>query len=147
MVYHGNPGEEVRAMFEADQSLFKVLMDAVSNTVQQMLKDKHRVVPGIVCVLHPYGKELILNPHVHVLLTEGGLARSGVWVLVSFLGYGVLWRVWQCQLLSMVRRVLSWSVENRCLVDWLFVEYRAGFYVFAKCRVSKPRYIVGYVGR
>jgi hypothetical protein len=26
-------------------------------------------------VLHPYGKELNLNPHVHVLLTEGGLTK------------------------------------------------------------------------
>ena len=72
-------------MFEVDQSLFVVFMDAVSNTVQQMLKDKHRAVPGVVCVLHPYGKELNLNPHVHVLLTEGGLTRAGEWVSVSFL--------------------------------------------------------------
>ena len=40
--------EELRVKFEADPSLFKVLMDAVSNTMQQMLKDKHRAVPGIV---------------------------------------------------------------------------------------------------
>jgi len=72
-------------VFEVDQSLFVVFMDAVSNTVQQMLKDKHRAVPGVVCVLHPYGKELNLNPHVHVLLTEGGLTRAGEWVSVSFL--------------------------------------------------------------
>ncbi|MCL1976497.1 MAG: transposase [Candidatus Bathyarchaeota archaeon] len=58
--------KEIRVMFEADPSLFKVLMDAVSNTMQQMIKDKHRAVSGIVCVLHQYGKELNLNPHVHV---------------------------------------------------------------------------------
>ena len=39
------------------------------------------------------------------------------------------------------------SVENKCLFDRLFVEYRDGFYVFAKRCVSKPRLIVGYVGR
>jgi hypothetical protein len=44
--------EELRAVFEADQSLFKILMDAVSNIMQQMLKDKHRVVPGLfVCCI------------------------------------------------------------------------------------------------
>ena len=51
-------------------------------------------MPGIVCVLHPYGEELILNPHVYVLLTEGGLTKSGEWILVSFLEYGVLRRIW-----------------------------------------------------
>ena len=113
-------------------------IDAVSNTMQQMIKNKHRAVPGIVCVLHPYGKELSLNSHVHVLLTEGGLTKAGVWVSVSFLEYGVLRRIWQYQLLSMVKRVLPRSLENKCLVDWLFVEYRGGFYVFAKRCVSKP---------
>jgi hypothetical protein len=79
--------EELRVLFEADQSLFKVLMDAVSNTMQQMLKDKHRAVPGVVCVLHLYGGELILNSHVHVLLAEGGLSKAGEWGSVSFLEY------------------------------------------------------------
>jgi hypothetical protein len=57
-----------------------------------MIKDKPGAVPGIVCVLHPYGKELNLNPYVHVLLTEGGLTRAGEWVSVSFLEYGALRR-------------------------------------------------------
>ena len=114
--------------------------------MQQMLKDKRRVVPGIVCVLHPYGKELNLNPHVHVLLTEGGLTKVGEWVLVSFLD-GVLRRIWQYQLLLMVKRVLPRSVENKQLFDRLFREHKEGFYVFAKCRVSKPRLIAGCVGR
>ena len=139
--------EELRVKFEANQSLFKVLMDAVSNTMQQMLKDKHRAVPGIVCVLHPYGKELNLNPHVHVLLTEGGLSKAGEWVPVSFLEYGALRRIWQYQLLSMVRRVLPRSVENKCLIDRLFREHKDGFYVYAKRRVSKPRHIASYIGR
>ena len=138
---------ELRVLFEADQSLFKILMDAVSNTLQQMLKDKHGAVPGVVCVLHPYGKELNLNPHVHVLFTEGGLTKGGEWVPVSFLEYGVLRRIWQYQLLSMVRRVLPRSLENKRLIDRLFVEHKDGFYVYAKRRVSRPRLIAAYVGR
>jgi hypothetical protein len=45
--------EEFRAVFEADQSLFKVLMDAVSNTLQQMIKDKHGLFRGlfVCCIL------------------------------------------------------------------------------------------------
>ncbi|MDR2203124.1 MAG: transposase [Nitrososphaerota archaeon] len=38
-------------------------------------------------MLHPYGKMLILNPYVHVLLTEGGLTKAGEWVSFSFLEY------------------------------------------------------------
>jgi hypothetical protein len=45
-----------------------------------------------------------------------------VWVCVSFLEYGVLRCIWQYQLLTLVRCVLSRFLENRCLVDWLFRE-------------------------
>ncbi|MCL1977410.1 MAG: transposase [Candidatus Bathyarchaeota archaeon] len=138
--------EELRAFVLVDQSLFKILMDAVSNTLQQMVKDKRGAVPGVVCVLHPYGKELNLNPPVHVLLTEGGLTKAGEWVPVSYLEYNSLRRVWQYQLLTMVKRVLPRSVEINRLVNRLFVEYRDGFYVYGKRRVSSPRQIAGYVG-
>jgi hypothetical protein len=70
-------------------------MDVVSGTMRQMIKDKHRAVLGIVCVLYLYGKELNLNSYVYVLLTEGGLTKVGGWVFVSFLGCGVLWCIWQ----------------------------------------------------
>jgi|GEM_PF-5156980 len=112
-----------------------------------MLKGRHGVVLGVVCVLHLYGKGLNLNSYVHVLFAEGGLVKFGEWVFVSFLECGVLWRVWQYRLLTMVRRVLSGSLENKLLVNWLFSEYGDGFYVYVKCRVSKPCLFAGYVGR
>jgi hypothetical protein len=139
--------EELRVLFEVDQSLFKMFMDAVSNTMQQMIRDRQGVVPGVVCVFHLYGKVLILNPYVYVLFTEGGLTRGGVWVPVSFLEYNALRRIWQYQLLSMVKRALPRSLENSRLIDRLFREHREGFYVYAKRRVSRPRHIAGYIGR
>jgi adenylate kinase family enzyme len=139
--------EELRAVLDADHSLLKVLMDAVSNTMQQMIKSRHGAVPGVVCVLHPYGKNLDLNPHVHVLATEGGLTRKGEWVPVSFLEYGALRRVWQYQLLTMIKRQMPKTWENSHLIDRLFKEHKEGFYVYAKRRVTKPKNIARYIGR
>ncbi|MDR2699971.1 MAG: transposase [Nitrososphaerota archaeon] len=51
-------------------------------------------MPGVVCVLHLYGRELTLNSHVYVLLVEGGLTKAGEWVSVSFLEYNVLRCIW-----------------------------------------------------
>jgi len=139
--------EELRSVFDADRSLLKVLMDAVSNTMQQMIKERHGAVPGVVCVLHPYGKDLDLNPHVHVLATEGGLTKQGEWVPVTFLGYGKLRRIWQYQLLTTVKRHMPRTWENSCLIDRLFKEHEEGFYVYAKRRVGKPRNVAWYIGR
>lgn len=139
--------EELRKVLDADRSLLKVLMDAVSNTMQQMIKERHGATPGIVCVLHIYGKDLNLNPHVHVLVTEGGLSKGGEWVPVGFLEYGALRRIWQYQLLTMVKRQLPKTWENSRFIDGLFKEHADGFYVYAKRRVTKPKRIAGYIGR
>jgi ribosomal protein S27E len=139
--------EELRSVLDGDRSLLKVLMDAVSNTMQQMIRGRHGAVPGVVCVLHPYGKNLDLNPHVHVLATEGGLTGKGEWVPVSFLEYNALRRIWQYQLLTMVKRALPKTWENSRLIDRLFKEHKEGFYVYAKRRVTKPRSIAKYIGR
>jgi hypothetical protein len=123
------------------------MMDAVSQTLKQLVVTRRGAVPGVICVLHPFGKDLKLNPHVHVLVTEGGLNSKGEWVPVTFFEYGALRRIWQYQLLKAVKRRVSSSFENRCLIDRLFGEHKMGFYVFAKRRVSSPRGIARYVAR
>jgi ribosomal protein S27E len=139
--------EELRKVLDADRGLLKVLMDAVSNTMQQMIKERRGAVPGVICVLHIFGKDLELNPHVHVLATEGGLTKRGEWVSVTFLEYGKLRRIWQYQLLTAVKRQLPRTWENSRLIDSLFKRHPEGFYIYAKRRVSKPRNIARYIGR
>ena len=139
--------EEPRELIDADHGLFKAMMDAVSQTLKQLVVSRRGAVPGVICVLHPFGKNLKLNPHVHVLVTEGGLNCKGEWVPVTFFEYGSLRRIWQYQLLKAVKRRLSSSFQNRCLIDRLFGEHKMGFYVFAKRRVSLSRGIARYVAR
>ena len=52
-------------------------------------------VPGIVMVMHPYGKDLKVNYHLHVLVTEGGLDEQGQWREQVFINYKTLRKVWQ----------------------------------------------------
>jgi adenylate kinase family enzyme len=122
-------------------------MDAVSLTMKQMVRDRRGAVPGVVCVLHIFGKDLELNPHVHVLATEGGLTEKGEWVPVTFLEYEKLRHIWQYQLLTAVKRQLPKTWENSRLINSLFKKHLEGFYIYAKRRVSKPRNIARYIGR
>jgi len=139
--------EELREVLGADHGIFKAAMDAVSRTLKQLVKPRGGAVPGVICVLHPFGKDLKLNPHVHVLVTEGGLNRKGEWVPVTFFEYGSLRRIWQYQLLKAVKRRLPNSPANSVLIDRLFKDHEEGFYVFAKRRVTSPRGIARYVAR
>ena len=92
--------EELRDVLGVDHSLYKVLMDAVSRTLKQLVKPRCGAVPGVICVLHLFGKDLKLKSHVHVLVTEGGLNCRGEWVPVTFFEYGALRRIWHVSIVE-----------------------------------------------
>src|SRR5260370_14056709 len=82
-----------------------------------------RAEPGIVMVLHPYGKDLKVNYHLHVLITEGGLTTTGVWESQAFLNYGALRKIWQYECLTALQAVMPRNTETAQLIDRLFRTY------------------------
>jgi adenylate kinase family enzyme len=139
--------EDLRRVLDENRSLLKVLMDAVSRTMRQMVEGRRKAVPGIVCILHLYGRDLQLNPHIHVLFTEGGLTKSGEWVPVTFLEYGKLRKIWQYHLLTALKGQMPKTKETSRLIDSLFRKHLKGFYIYAKRRVTKARNTTRYIGR
>ena len=66
--------EELREVFFGDRSLLKVMMDCAAQTALEVLQSqKSEAIPGILAVGHTFGRDLKFNPHVHLLMTEGGL--------------------------------------------------------------------------
>ncbi len=62
------------------QTQFKV----VSETLKDLLesgkgKDFLGATPGFVCALHTWGRQLNLHPHIHCLITAGGLDKKNDW--------------------------------------------------------------------
>ena len=43
--------EELREVIDADHGLFKAMMDAVSQTLKQLVVPRRGAVPGVICVL------------------------------------------------------------------------------------------------
>lgn len=43
-------------------------------------KGKLNAVPGFISTLHTWGRSLNLHPHIHVLITSGGLNKHGKWI-------------------------------------------------------------------
>ncbi len=58
-----------------------ILFRAVQETLKQLSKDKRylNAKPGFICALHTWGRNLSLHPHVHCLMTHGGLTTSNEW--------------------------------------------------------------------
>jgi hypothetical protein len=121
----------------------KVLFEAANRTLRKVMVGE----PGIVMVLHPYGKDLKVNYHIHALVTEGGLNEDGEWEAQTYLSYQALRKVWQYECLTRLRTVLPTEPYPRQLIDQLFKQYANGFYVHAEPKVEDGQGINRYIGR
>lgn len=74
---------EVNNLWRYNRALLTgLLFKAVHQTLKQFSDDSRYLdaKPGILSVLHTWGRNLSLHPHLHVLISHGGLNNNGEWV-------------------------------------------------------------------
>ncbi|MEK6287738.1 MAG: transposase zinc-binding domain-containing protein, partial [Acidobacteriota bacterium] len=74
--------EELRRVARANQkTVYNILFRASSEAVQKLAWDERFVGGrvGMVGVLHTWTRALIYHPHVHYIVTGGGLSEKGEW--------------------------------------------------------------------
>jgi hypothetical protein len=66
------------------QQLSGLLFQAVRDTLMELLGDRKYLgaKPGLMLAFHSWGRSLVLHPHVHALVSGGGLDRDGQWQAV-----------------------------------------------------------------
>lgn len=69
--------------------------------------------PGIICVLHTLGRSLQWNPHIHYLISKGGVSDDGFWCKVNFFSYTYLRNAFCTALLNIPYPKLEKSFKNR----------------------------------
>jgi hypothetical protein len=92
-----------------------LLFQAVRDPLHDFLSDpKYRgAQPGILAVLPTWSQTLVLHPHVHCLVTGGGLTADGSWKAVRhgfLLPARVVMAVLRGQLLAAIRQALASTV-------------------------------------
>jgi hypothetical protein len=61
--------------------VFDLLFACATQTLLQLTGDRLGAQPGITAVLHTWTRELLFHPHVHCIVTGGGLSFDGArWV-------------------------------------------------------------------
>lgn len=86
-----------------------LLLQAVRATLVALLADPKYLgaQPGLMAALHTWSQTLVLHPHVHCLVTGGGLPPAGQWVAVRpgfLVPVRVVMAVWRDKLLGALRR-------------------------------------------
>ncbi|HEV8713854.1 MAG TPA: IS91 family transposase [Candidatus Binatia bacterium] len=103
---------DLNALWLANVQVFAhVLFRAAWATVRELLADPRYLgaTPGMIAALHTWGQTLVLHPHLHCLVTGGGLADD-TWTAVRH-GYllptRVVMPVFRGKLLAALRKALD----------------------------------------
>ncbi|MEJ7831006.1 MAG: transposase zinc-binding domain-containing protein [Segetibacter sp.] len=61
--------------------LYKLLFDASSQTLLSFAADPKylQALPGIISVLHTWGQQLSFHPHIHCIISGGGITADNTW--------------------------------------------------------------------
>lgn len=153
--------QELRIYFRTIPKLLDVLFKAAQQTIlyrfNEINKSK-KFVPGIIMVLHTFGRSLGWNPHIHCLVTEGGSSAnsnlsSDTWRSVTHFNYEAFRKSFQKVLLDLMKKKLKKALSNKCfrefqnLVNQLYKNFNNGFYVRAKSDFRDGKYAIKYLIR
>jgi len=84
---------------------------------------------GCAMVLQTFGRSGEFNPHLHILVTAGGLSPQRTWKAVNFIPYDLMHRKWQYHLLGLLRQhVDDPRVEEE--IDRGWKQYPKGFVAY-----------------
>ena len=125
----------------------KLYMDAAIECFNDFFsKILHRDIRvGVIVILHPFGKDMRFQPHLHLLITEGGFDLKGNFVKCEFIPADGFRKSWQYHVLKVFQKA---GLSNQ-LASLMYKKYPNGFYVWlhSRGRITHPKVIAKYVGR
>lgn len=147
--------DELRVYFRQDRKRFNYLFKAASITVNYWIKEKYKkkdIIPAYISILHTFGRSLIFNPHIHMILMDGGISnKCKEFIKIDFFSYPSFRKRFMKVLLDMLEDDIGKN-EFRKIKNEMYLKHKDGFYVFAppskfKSYTDLIKYVCRYVAR
>jgi hypothetical protein len=144
--------------------LYDLLFQAASQTLLTLAADRKRLGAqiGVTAILHTWGQNLLFHPHLHCVVTGGGLSPDGSRWVAARPGYllpvKVLGRLFRGKFLAGLQEAyragqltLAGSVASLAQPQawrrWLDTLYRQNWVVYAKRPFGGAQQVFRYLGR
>jgi hypothetical protein len=152
--------QELRSLCMGNRKLlFGLLFKAAQHTILTLSKDEKYIggTPGIVSILHTNGQDLSFHPHVHNIVSGGGMDGTGKWIKEKRNNGRFLFprrameKIYKGYFLEHLRK----HITNKSLVftnkeeleNILSVAGQKKWNVYAKAPFGGPAQIIEYLGR
>ncbi|HEU0143476.1 MAG TPA: IS91 family transposase [Nitrososphaera sp.] len=141
------------------QLLYKLLFDASAQTLLTFCRDEKYLgaQPGIISVLHTWGQQLSFHPHIHCIISGGGITAEGKWkearkndwrFLFPVKAMAVVYRA------KFLEALKVWIIKGLVTVPQhidvkalLTLLYGKPWVVYAKAPFGGPHTVIEYLGR
>lgn len=144
--------ERLWEIFTRHRELLKDLMDLAVKILLDWLKKRGKVKSGAMVGIHTFGARMNFNPHVHILVTEGGFDGAGKWIVKDFIPYKMLRKRWQATVMAMLKKKLPEQEVKRHknLFQKIWDDNPEGFVIYGPPNKKGQGTVeaqVGYIGR
>lgn len=135
-----------------DREFYRLLFSAVWRTLHSFGYTHFGVESGAVCVLHTWGQNLSLHPHVHCIVPAAGYSLDGKWKHIgTFEDYlypvNQLSKTFRGKFLDSLKRMLK---KNQVLAGFDYCIQKAwdtNWVVYCEPSMAKAEYVVRYLGQ
>ncbi|NPV92839.1 MAG: transposase [Firmicutes bacterium] len=136
-------------IFQKHREMLKGLMDEAAEIIQNWFEKKQKIKPGIIAGIHTFGAKLNFNPHVHMMVSMGGMKQTGEWKSYDFIPFAMMRKQWQTAVLKLIRRTVKEQEKQKIqpILQRAYQANGAGFYVHAPRQKGNIRAQLGYIGR
>ena len=153
----------LRGLITCNRILLSALLYHAAHSIIEWTKKyaDDPFIPGIIVVLHTFGADLKFHPHIHILVTAGGLSLDKTrWISDRrkyLLPEHGLKKRWKYRILSAIRELLKEQKLNIPLMEAYSTDSKIRkllnnlwgkiWYVFIGKRLSDASYTIHYIGR
>ena len=129
--------------------VYKLLFDTAWSVMKSFAQDKKHLgaETGMISILHTWGQNLSLHPHIHCIIPGGGLTKTGFWKHAKHDGkflfpVKALSPVFRARFVAALRKSIKGL--DRSFYDALF---KTSWVVYAKSPFGGPKQVIEYLGR
>lgn len=132
-----------------DPGMLKLLSDCAARLIKEVVfvcYRREQIELGVILVTQTAGRKSSWNPHLHLLVTEGGLDKYNHWHKFYYFDYKILRHKWRYIPLTSLKRALINNPEALNLIEEVFNKTKEiGFIVRAKKEKVRKTDIIGYL--
>ena len=153
------PSEIYTVVLQNQEKMYKILFKASAETLQELAGDEKYLGAeiGFFSILHTWGQNLMYHPHIHCVVTGGGLTEAEKWKEKEedfFIPVKVMSRKFRGKFLSyMKKEKLKYYGENEYLDNpenydnLIQIMYNKEWVVYCKEPFNNAESVIQYLGR